>query len=94
MNRFFLFTMKLKGIDKFREKVPILNEKRIIILPISALAVIILFIMTISYVYRLPNPSSTISVISPLLGIGITISFSANKDILLKVNDNWTQPSE
>jgi hypothetical protein len=36
---------------------------------------------------------SRIGYLSPLFGIGIAIS-SSSKDILLKVNDNWTPPSE
>ncbi|MHA1474776.1 MAG: methyltransferase family protein [Promethearchaeota archaeon] len=64
--------MEIKGLNKFREKLPILSGKRIILLPIYTfytLSVLFLFIQFVTFIYSLPNNSNQISMIFPLLGI-------------------------
>lgn len=61
--------MEIKGLNKFREKLPILSGKRIILLPIYTLSVLFLFILLVTSLYSLLNQSNPISIIFPLLGI-------------------------
>ena len=65
-----------KGLDKFREKLPILAGKKFILLPIFTIFIITLFSLTISYVYQLPNESNNLSALLPLLGIIIIESIA------------------
>ncbi len=69
--------MKLKGIDKFREKLPALHGKRIIVLPIFTILCIILIFLTL---FTFLNLSTIVNVqfaginwnwIFPILGVGI-----------------------
>ena len=41
--------MKLKGVDKFREKLPALAGKKIIILPLYFITIIIITVLAFSY---------------------------------------------
>ncbi len=68
--------MKLKGFAKFREKVPILEGKKVIILPIYLLVVVLVFVTTISLLYRVPTLSSPFSGFVPIGGI-LVIEFFA-----------------
>lgn len=61
--------MKLKGLEKFREKLPLLAGKRIILLPIYILVIAAVFFLSISFIYKSPQLSNPQSLVFPLLGI-------------------------
>ncbi|MHA1727416.1 MAG: methyltransferase family protein [Promethearchaeota archaeon] len=51
--------MNLKGLEKFREKLPGLPGKRIIILPLYAITILTFLIFSIRFFYTLPTKLST-----------------------------------
>ncbi|HZK12154.1 MAG TPA: hypothetical protein VFD10_07370, partial [Atribacterota bacterium] len=58
--------MKIKGIDKFQEKNPILSGKKIFLLPLYAFSILLLCLLVMIRFYSLP--SMTISRgINPIL---------------------------
>lgn len=61
--------MRLKGLNNFHEKIPVLSGKRIILIPIFALIIGSLFSIAIFYIYSLPYDSNPLSPIFPLLAI-------------------------
>jgi len=63
--------MKLKGLHIFREKLPYLSGKRIILLPIFVLTILILFGTAIFYIYSLPFAAVPFSPLWQLLAIFI-----------------------
>ena len=64
--------MKLKGIDKFREKLPALRGKRIIIVPLYIITCVTLIFLSLFGVLHLSTKiSAQINWILPILGVGI-----------------------
>jgi len=62
--------MKLKGLEKFREKIPAFSGKRVIFLPIYIITLFILLNFLIHSLYQMPSTISTSwSSFLPLLGI-------------------------
>ena len=51
--------VKLKGFDKFREKTPILNGKRIVIIPVYILTLILITFFILTQFYLLPGRLSS-----------------------------------
>lgn len=67
--------MKLKGLDIFREKLPIFSGKRIILIPIFASVVFVLSSISIFFIYSLPpasNPLAPAFVLLVILAIETT----------------------
>lgn len=62
--------MKIKGMDKFREKLPSFSGKRIVILPIYAVMLLTILVLVIHYLNSISIiKPSTFSGVTPLIGV-------------------------
>ena len=69
--------MKIKGIEKFREKVPIFSGKKILFFPMYAICIASLCILTITRIYSIPDMPESSSInpillsLLPLIGVSL-----------------------